>query len=800
MLEINFLGGSGHRMSLFYKETIGHSRMADNNGNGNGSNNDLNFGLENNTNAIQAALAAQSNSTSSSNENEETINLGLENNTNAIQAALAAQEAPAAAAAAAASLATPITEDKEESEAEPRVGDTVQFTYKDGEAEISVKGIIYTSNDTVFCVLKEGSSSEIQSFEMIKEEDGVNFKVQLTRFGITPREPPAKVLEVYGLAQDKTVQLYKNGESMKDADGTPKLFRVESINGIGESDKATLVNMADPSEKYELDFSEGGIPYKFHTEFDLIFVLGDKESEPSPEDRLRAAEAATEGSSPGDGDDVDVSDILEFLGGIPDTLREAKAEEAQLGISKAAVMTEEDQIESFLRGLLMDLTFDQQKNPMIRKRIETLVQALNLLRKSILTTNQEGELEQRSLTIQRLADALRNKKMPLSRPIYQTKRVIVTENTEPSSIDSKAARQLNIENLQDSLESYTNHMEAEKSHQVTLVEEAGKETLPRFYSFLREQIRNFSLGDIYDAGPTTIQSDTDFFRHSIPEIQGTPLYGLEKVAARNEKTGKEETVSKYDPSDYINTDHSFSLRRALAQDSLGDTLQTTTTKGYIVFPTEAASEGIVGAKRSGRLVETIKRSQMPKIPMQYALTENIYGPIDKSGRNLAKAVYYDELLDENTTTNSADSIEFKEYLKTMLETLFFEGPADLNPLKLDLGIEEFELTKEQMEIVRQRIAIVLEKLKMYITSLGQTAEKTLNSTGEPINNSFFKTQVSKYQELGVVYEPLGKALAILQEQTTNYSKVDIAIVAYCLRLLPDYFFAVLTQNPEKIKT
>lgn len=782
--------------------------MADN---GNGTTigkpeNENNLGVEYNNSAIQAGLAAGTGSSGNNSNNENgsasttSESLGLENSNSAIKAAQAAAQESQEAQESEPSITQ---EAIDEEEAEPRIGDFMRVVYKVGDAELLAEGEIYTINESVIRILVSGSSTRLHTFELQKDEDGIlEFKDTLVGAPqITPRSPPVRFVEYLGLAQDKRVQLYKNGEVVKGENDDPKVFVVKAVNTSGENDKVTLVNVADASETLELDFSEGGIPTTYDAEFDLIFVLGDKEPEVTQEQLFAAAEAATDGSAPpGQGEYEDVDDISTFLNSIVST-EEAQREGLELQRAEGKQLTEEDQIESFLRGLLMDLPYEQQKNPVIRKRIETLVQAFNLLRKSLLVPNTQGELEPRPLTIDRLADALRNTKMPIARPIYNSTRIVVTENTE-SSLDERAyMNQIKQQNLQETLGEYNTHMESEKSRAQTVVEEPGQEQLPRFYSFLQELNKIIPLGDELYGGTTPIRSDTDFFRHPIPDLEESSLYGLTTIEMISEKTGKKETPSNYDPSDFITELKDFSLRRALAKQSEGELLETPKTEGYVVFPVEASSQGIVGAKRSGRLVETIKRSQMPKIPMRYALNKEFYGPIDKLGRNLAKAVYYDELLDDGKQTNGADSIQFNEYLDTILKTIFLEGPADMNPLKLDLGIEEFELTVDQMNLVRQRILTILDKLTMYIGSLGKSVEE-LQKLPKPTDNSLFSAQVTRYENLAKLYEPLGKVMAALKDQNINYSRIDIAIVAHCLRHIPDYFFAVLTQgvgSKEKIE-
>ena len=493
-------------------------------------------------------------------------------------------------------------------------------------------------------------------------------------------------------------------------------------------------------------------------------------------------------------------------------LRAVQADTTVIEQQVKTEFTEEDKLKSFLEDWRERLSATELKNPSIRRQDVALVQAFNLLRKSILEAD-GANVKMRTLVLDTLGELLKNKKMPLSIPVLKTKRLVVTENLDVETLDGEDVnKQLVLNNFQADIESYNAHMETANTTQTSQQLGDDTEATRSLYAFLQDQVRKFPLGDLdmYNQKGTPIQTDTDFFRESMPkeiDEDGEPeagIIGLDKVQEFNKKKHSMDHVEEYDPNSFIKKNIQLSLRRALQKQSEGELTQKVDLQGHILFPYDAASLGVTGAKRSGRLWETMKRGSMPKIPMDFVVNENFYGPVDTSvaeGTDTTKAIYFKADNDERKEGENANTIDFNKYLSILLKSVFYEGPADVHPLKLDLGIENFELTTEQMTIIKQRIESILLTLKSYIAELRKTAIEQAKAPIKALDNSFSPGQVLKYKELEATYEPLKKLMNTLAERMPNYSQIDIAIVAQCLRDIPDYFFAILTQGqPKKIQT
>lgn len=89
------------------------------------------------------------------------------------------------------------------------------------------------------------------------------------------------------------------------------------------------------------------------------------------------------------------------------------------------VYSEITQKSDFLSDLISMVDAPSQRNPLFLKRVRALVETASALKNSILQRNTDGSvIAEEQVSISTIADALKNRKVPLARPILKTKRVL----------------------------------------------------------------------------------------------------------------------------------------------------------------------------------------------------------------------------------------------------------------------------------------------------------------------------------------------------------------------------------------
>lgn len=649
-------------------------------------------------------------------------------------------------------------EAKEENEEDQGfyLGDRIKIKSKFGE----ITGTIYYFDpENKISILPDGVNHKVYDFDFVDTENGKWFDPDLDVEEITWKGKGPRT----GFA---SWQNFQSGQELisfsKDGEPGPSMT-ITDVN----IDKDIIRVRYENGDEDTFDFNFKGIPQELPIRVIQIKnqLLTDEEP-PTPEE-AQAEEAAlqlsqVEGAEAANilGDEIDFKILGEFE--IPEE------EVVQTIPATERVYDEVTQKSSLLSDLISLLdTIASQRNPEILRKIRSIVEMASSLKNSVVHRGRSGIPDgEEQVSLNTLSEALKEKQNHLSRPILDTKRVII-ENSDSDEINKE---QFVTQNLEDTINDSTTFLE-------TLGNIPAGEIgpgIPRWYNALNMYFKNFPNGDKYTNTGYTFKEDGEYFRFAEPG--NTDLEGL-KVS------GEKIYIQRIDES----------LRRAHGPTYRGEgdiviPGDRANVKGYVLFPYKATQAGGIGSKRTGKLFVDVLRSGSEKTWMSQIIKS--FGGVTNE-KDAQKIIHIH--------ANDADSvgIPFTDYLKLILEGFVPKGAGDLSVLKHDLGIEDTELTLEQQKIVSDRILEILSFLRETIRLLREEVEK---QTITPVANFILSPDITKNVEDKLVSHPLlAQTLKDMHAKTPGYKQIDLAAFAYMLLSAQDYFLAVLGGDQATIE-
>lgn len=653
------------------------------------------------------------------------------------------------------------------------IGDWVNILW--GQGSQKTVGTIYYIDADLLRVMPESASSILVDFPL---RDGgfaeeVGFVEDEFEYEEGKRTP---FVELNGLAVGQKVDAYdKLGAHVA-------TFEVVALNP--EDDKARLRNIEDGDER-DYSFNHRGIDLS--EPFAILRVQPQSQPDaPLSQEELNyqnAAETLQQIDGADDpllaalaaGDtDIEVEEIGNW--------KTEQFERAETISAKERVYSEFDQKDDMRSDLIGMLDAPSQQNPLLRKRIRALVEMMAALKQTTIQYKYDGTYEgPANVSLDRLADVLKDRDVPIARPVLETKRVLVTEKSGSNdTIDGIVVKTL--DNLTEDSKEYL-----ERLNTLPIPEEGVG--LPRFYQAFQTYFSQFPLGDTYGSTGYRFQKDGEYFRRQPPGTDGIP--GLPSGSDQDGEL-RDDRYEGENPEDYVrNIDQS--LRRAHGPTTIAlpkggtDVLKSgdvAPVNGYVLFPYNAVETGVVGSSRTGVLLEDILRSFTYEKSWMSELLKEL-GGIESEEPDAKKVLYF-------KVDGTLYEITFADYLKLVLRSIIPFGPGDLFPMKKDLGIEEAEPTVEQSEIIQERVKEVIAGLIKTVTELRKELEAKVV---EPVANPILEDGVGKRMADAVFAFPfLADILKKMDQRTPGYKDVDVAVMGSLMVYAQDFAIAVLAGN------
>jgi hypothetical protein len=328
------------------------------------------------------------------------------------------------------------------------------------------------------------------------------------------------------------------------------------VTNINEKDDRIELKNKETSDLKTIDFAFQGIPLEEPFSILRIVPTETKFEEPEPEETEPEEEI----------EEIELPDIVRV-----ETIE-----------SKERVYPELTQKSDFKEDLLSFINPASQKNPLVIRRIRTLVEQFSALKNSILKRGLDGVIiGEEKIILNSIYDLLLNHTIPIVRPVLETKRIIITERPReiPEDLDQILIRRLDtiISNSTEYLNSLGGISRKE-------------EGIPVWFQALNNYFKRYPLGDEYSSG-YSFKEDGEYFRNSVPGSKD--LEGLVKLMDFYGDGSPSEYVGKIDQS--LRRGHGPTVRGLeKGGTEIIMTGDQAPVKGYVLFPYRVVSTGSIG--------------------------------------------------------------------------------------------------------------------------------------------------------------------------------------------------------------
>jgi hypothetical protein len=639
--------------------------------------------------------------------------------------------------------------------------------------------IYYLNTNNMLKIMPDGTSNILISFPLIDGEFDPELEVLKDSEGdidITRHEKgPHKGFVVW-----QSFRVDQILEGIKGGNPTGK-YKIVSIND--KEDRITLQRQDAEENEILVDFNFEGIPSDMP--FDILRIAAVETPIETPVEDTNEAEEPEE-------------ELLEEYELAPLLVVKTIASEER-------IYPEITQKSEMKADLLSYLLAASQKNPKNIKKIRTIVELFSSLKNSIIKRSADGSvIGEEQISLQTLNDILSNRRVPVVRPVLDTKRIIMSEHPTTTSKDLD---QVLIRNLIDTIEKSDNFLKT--LGDIPAAEEGAG--MPRWFQALNSYFQRYPLGDAYSSG-YAFTEDAEYFRREKPGSK--TLEGID--GGLDGSDGISNPFYEGENIETFITNIKQSLRRGHGPTVRGLVKGGTEVvipadkapvSGYVLFPYRAVLSGYVGAIRTGTLWDIVLRSMSEYSTMLFGIYEG-----KEKIKAKTKAIWMEKILENlggisdvrdaqnilylDATNISATSIPFSLYLEMVLQTVVIGGPGDLSRIKSNLGISEIELNIEQEAIVKKRIQEVIASVRTMIRQLREETKQPpppkLDSVLEGDYVSVITSIFEGEKNLGELYNKMRKLLP-------GYKSVDLAIFSYLFKQNQNYLLACLSKDPLSIK-
>lgn len=453
-----------------------------------------------------------------------------------------------------------------------------------------------------------------------------------------------------------------------------------------------------------------------------------------------------------------------------------------------------DQRNDMIQEMVTGLPLASQKNPEQHKKIRKLVEQCMLLRNSLVIYNANGEPSgQLPTSYMTLIDLLKNKSIPLARPVLQSNKILYLDHTTdslmrlaqgnpPQDPTEVPGADIEIKYLDEIVKQTIEYMDTQLGGIQSQIVSA--DSLPAW--FLSWETLNKVYGTTWSSAGSldlvSFKEDKEFFQAPIPDVLTPIVDGLRAQGNSNEQLVTSDFVGKV----------SVSLMRGLGPRSTR--LRPTEAPRKV----ESAEEGAVintllfplseqrnlGSGRSGRLANDIAFSQQPAQTMGQIL-ERLEGIPDTATAG--------GILSIGEGGNTYGNIPLEEWLRAL--SIYPLGLADALVDLANYGFTQIEFNSDQQDVIVDKIDGYRALIKQYITELRESSTQVLSQLGYE-NNPFLAGDAFESFMKVLEGEPiLASRLKDIRNKLPYYKENDIALVGGLLTTSGDLFLTTMAQIP-----
>jgi len=626
------------------------------------------------------------------------------------------------------------------------------------------RGRVYYRDEDLIRIQPDGTSDRLVDIPLLDGEPDPDLKID--GFVILEKRRLYTFVEQQDFAADQTIETFTGGAAGPQEG--PK-FKVRSVNKV--TDTAVVVD--ETGDELILEFGWIGIPR------DVPFVvMRVREALPTPpaspeEEEIAAAEAEAAAAKP----------IFQILG----TIELPKIPELSEIPVAERVYPDLIQRSDMIQDLLKIKSAAQQKNPKTLVEIRRIVEICILLRNDVIEYGSSGSKpRQKATSAQTLLDLLESGS-PLSKPVLDVVKTVYVDALGVEEKKKVGIRGVLLSNVVKESMSY-------------LLKEFPQGQKPSWIIGWQKYVDDY-FSPWISGGATprkAIKKDTDFFRAQIPDLETAVLNGFPKLIASGLR-GKAVPLDERQTLTLASLDKVIlSYRRGLGPRRTRATVsrgvevvvnaQEAAILNYILFPFDTVRD--IGSTRSGTLlVDSYRSLQAPR------LIQDILA--DKGG--VSEEPTAEAIIAIGPKGTTLGNIEIFEYLKRV-PVGDVRGFGDFEDVFIALGLDKFEINEEQLETLQK---ILDESNALRLASLRKLREDTtllLKSPLTIVSKPFASNPEAEAKLLEVLtgQPEFMRLLEKLRGMTPAYAKVDLAQLAFLLRILPDYVDAVIGGKPGSI--
>jgi hypothetical protein len=642
----------------------------------------------------------------------------------------------------------------------------------------SLKGRIYYIDENLIRILPDGVSDRLVDLPIIDGDIDPSLQVDHI-YSLSKRTNPAFVAQI-GANVEQIAQTFGPNGELKTS------FTIKAINETADS----MVLADDTGDEVEVNFDFTGIP------LDLPFAVI-RPRELSGTDNIFANDGA-DGTATAEADAADAAatqeenlfeDLLESeMAG----LRETGIGQIQEVEASERIYPDMDQRNDMIHDMIAALPLASQKNPEQQKRIRKLVEQCMFLRNSLVEYSRSGEpTGQIPTSFLTLSDLIKNRTLPLARPVIQSNRTLYLDHTgasllasangnPPQDPEEVAGADLDIKYLGDVVKATIQYMDTQLGGIQS--QNLSADSLPAWFLSWEtlNRVYHKSWSPIGTFDNTKFKQDSEFFQAPIPDIL-TPI--VDSIQARGIDA---ETLLT---SDFIGKTRISLLRglgprktRLRERDPLlqVETAEEGSVINTLLFP--LSEQRNLGVTRSGRIANDIAYSHQTPQTMTEIL-ERLEGIPDVATAG--------GILSIGDDGNTLGNIPLEDWMAA--QPLYPLGLADAIVALSNYGFSNFELNSDQQDALVDKIDKYRALIKQYIIELRDASTAEL-SKHKMENNPFLIGEA--FSEFMAVLEGepiLASRIQEIRNKLPYYKNNDIAIIAGLLVTSSDLFLTTMAQ-------
>jgi hypothetical protein len=655
-------------------------------------------------------------------------------------------------------------------------------------------GKVYYRDANLIRVMPEGSSSTLIDFNIVDSD----FDPEL---GVTEATPGQKArLPTFVAQQD-----LRAGYIMETVTEDGEVGPTYTIRDVNEEDDS-IVAVDEEGAPLQISFMGAdyiGIPR------DLPFAIIRAREPPSAvpaepiaalaeeEAEAEATAAAANAQLGENGEVIEGEFDFDIVGTVEVPILQEIEEEPEYARVYSEVVQKNDALNDFFERL----TSKEQKDERALRRIRTLVEMLNSLKKDVILYSEDGfPIGIKPTSIQMIADLFQSAAVPLGRPVLDSslrvydvdlakmqtgKEFYLSDDMKyipPSFIvDTFSYSFAGTDPLALDVEDYIdNNAAMQKSIEDAMTggttDEIGGKESQKYWIWQKnfEQMygRPWTAKD--GVGEQFIpQEDTEFFRTELPDLDTSTLPGLNKGP--------------------IEGDVQYSMRRALSttyykterrQDRLLHEAEAAIIKNYILFPLSTAAQ--LGTTRTGSLATDSASSHLPPRTMREVLATH---------EGITEVPRADAVLAIGVNGTTIGNIAIADYLASL--NFGGLGLGSLQTTLKQFGLDAFELDGELMNVLQKKLDASHLALKVYIKGLRDEMTRLSSERREPFNATLFDA-VPAFMDAVRGVPTLNEDLATFAKSAPNMKANDIAQIAALMKAHPDLFMAAASGQKATV--